>query len=138
MQCVEPGTTDAPSVKHPISSKESNLSSYSPFLTAAAPHLPPASAEAPGEDSPLITGGTSLEAGVNRVFERQKVLGTELAEVRAQISEFTASTSRLGTAVNRLETTALTFGDIQGYLGAIEGEMTALQRALQRIQAQKS
>lgn len=88
-----------------------------------------------GNSAPGSLPLTSLEAGVSDVFERQRGLGTELAEVRAQISEFAASTSQLTAAINKLESTALTFGDIQGYLAAIEHETAVLQAALQNIQA---
>ncbi|KAL6781174.1 hypothetical protein ACKKBG_A10110 [Auxenochlorella protothecoides x Auxenochlorella symbiontica] len=93
-----------------------------------------------GAEASSITQGPagSLEEGVTRVFERQQNIGVELADIRRQIAAFNATTSKLATAANKVESTALTFGDVQGFLTAIEAEVATIQAALQKIQARNN
>eukprot|EP00887_Chlorella_sp_A99_P005385 scaffold1.g5385.t1 len=78
-----------------------------------------------------------INAGAQQCHEQQRAIGAELKAVRGQAGALAKTAARLNDAVNKAESAALQFGDLETYLAAIEREAGAIAAALRRVQQQE-
>ena len=72
--------------------------------------------------------------GAVQAFRQQQGIGRQVKAVRQDAARLKTQAAALAATVERLEETALTFGDLENYLAVITAEVGEVASALRRIQ----
>lgn len=73
-----------------------------------------------------------------QAYRQQQEIGRQLKAARKSVQQLKGQAATLADSAERLEQTALTFGDLENYLAVITAEVGSVAVALQRVRRQQA